>query len=71
MSLAADITLMADTALELRRDNGALKQALRAKQDTIEAQARRIERLEKAVRAIAAAGVAHRLRIEQLIREVL
>ena len=71
MSLAAEITLMADTAIELRRDNSALKQALRAKQDALDAQARKLERNEKALRAIAAECVAHRLRIEQLIAEVL
>ena len=71
MSLAAEITHIADTALALRRDNSALKQALRSKQDTIEAQQRRIERLEKTLRAIVAQGVVHRLNVEQLIAEVL
>ena len=70
MIVALD-TVIADEMLRLRRDVAGLQIALRAREDTNDAQRRRIERLEKVLRAIAAAGVAHRLNVEKLIAEVL
>ena len=70
MSVASD-TFAADTALDLRRDVAGLRQALRAANDERDRLERRVERLEKVIRTIAAAGVAHRLAVENMIREVL
>ena len=70
MSIASD-TLQADLTLELRRDLAATRNALQRSEDANASLRRRVERLEKAVRTIAAAGVAHRLNVENIVREVL
>lgn len=70
MSIASE-TLRADLTLELRRDLAATRNALERSQEAHQAKDRQIERLQKAVRALAAAGVAHRLNVENIVREVL
>ena len=70
MSIAED-TLRADLTLELRRDLAATRNALERTQEANESLRRQNERLQRAVRTIAAAGVAHRLNVENIVREVL
>lgn len=70
MSLALD-TIHADLVRELRADLAATRNAWQREREANEALHRQVERLQKAVRAIAAAGVAHRLQIETIVREVL
>lgn len=67
----AEATIHAELARELRADLAATRNALQRAQEAGQAKDRQIERLQKAVRALAAAGVAHRLNVENIVREVL
>ena len=69
MSIAAD-TLMANASLELRRDNAALEQALRATQEDRDRLERRCERLEKALKLVRAKAAQFALEMERIEREI-